>query len=71
MSSDQRPARTVIIAPDAPAPLPPVGDPGAGVPPPTMAPAPSHVLLLSALFLFACVAGAVGVALAPWLTSGR
>lgn len=69
MSSDQRPARTVIIAPDAPAPPQPAT--GAEVPPPTMAPAPSRVLLLSALFLFACVAGAVGVALAPWLTSGR
>ncbi|TXC69658.1 hypothetical protein FSB78_00780 [Sphingomonas ginsenosidivorax] len=72
MSSDQRPARTVIVAPDAARVPPerravdPVGDttaPAAGAAPRT--------LLLSGLFLFACVAGAVGVALAPWLMSGR
>ena len=82
MSRDQRPARTVVIAPDATRDTPQrraldattttataagtgTGDPAA------VAPAKSHTLLLSGLFLFACIVGAAGVALAPWLLAGR
>lgn len=76
MSRDQRPARTVMIAPDATSAPPQrraldaaaTGDPGA---PAVVAPAKSRTLLLAGLFLFACVAGAAGVALAPWLLAGR
>lgn len=77
MSRDQRPARTVMIAPDASSAPPQrrahdtaaaTSDPGA---PTATAPVQSRTLLLSGLFLFACVAGAAGVALTPWLLAGR
>ena len=77
MSRDQRPARTVMIAPDASSAPPQrrandsaatTGDPGA---PAAVAPVKSRTLLLSVLFLFACVVGAAGVALAPWLLAAR
>ena len=77
MSRDQRPARTVMIAPDATSAPPQrraldaaaaTGDPGA---PAVVAPAKSRTPMLAGLFLFACVAGAAGVALAPWLLAGR
>lgn len=78
MSRDQRPARPIMIAADATDDVPQrraadiaAATGGTDTPAAAAAPATSRTLLLSVLFLFACVAGAVGVALAPWLLSGR
>lgn len=77
MSRDQKPARPVMIAPDSTNGASRRRVTGevaasAGTPPAvSIAPVKSRTLLLSVVFLLACVAGAAGIALAPWLLSGR
>lgn len=78
MSRDQRPGRVKMIDAGAPpAPARRIGDdPGtaivdAAAPPPPDVPAPkAPVMLWSALFLIACIAGAAAVTLLPVLGFG-
>ncbi|EIZ78741.1 hypothetical protein WSK_2789 [Novosphingobium sp. Rr 2-17] len=66
MSRDQRPGRAVIVgpAPERSEPVPIVATANTAVP----SPVKQHRLLWSIVFLLACVAGAVAVAL---LVPGR
>lgn len=77
MSRDQRPARTVMIAPDATTARPQRRALKAAArtvnsdAPDAVAPARSRTLLSAGVFLAGCVAGAAGGALASCLLAGR